>query len=252
MTGQPASPDGADATRPMAGASGVTSATVIRLSIIVPVLNEADNIGTILSALAPLRARGVELIVVDGGSIDATVALAAPLADRVLTAQKGRASQMNAGAALARGEVLLFLHADTLLPEHADQLILQGLQQTASRWGRFDVVISGQSAMLKVIAGMINWRSRTSGIATGDQAIFITRALFDTVGAFPALPLMEDVEMCKRLRPYGEPLCLSERVQTSGRRWEAHGVWPTIWLMWRLRFYYWIGVSAESIAKAYR
>jgi rSAM/selenodomain-associated transferase 2 len=223
-----------------------------KLSIIVPVLNEAENIGMILAALAPLRARGAEVIVVDGGSRDATVAQAAKLADRVLTAQKGRASQMNAGAAQAGGDVLLFLHADTLLPEQADHLILHGLHQTGSRWGRFDVAISGQAAMLKVISNMINWRSRTFGIATGDQAIFITRALFDTIGAFPALPLMEDVEICKRLRPYGEPLCLHERVHTSGRRWETRGVWPTIFLMWRLRFYYWIGVSAESIAKAYR
>ena len=223
------------------------------LSIIIPVLNEAAHITAILQALAPLRARGAEVIVVDGGSRDATCALAAPLADRILHSERGRARQMNCGAAQARGEVLLFLHADTLLPENADQLILQHLYPAQDfHWGRFDVTISGQPRMLKLVAWMINWRSRTFGIATGDQAIFMRHSLFTAVNGFPQQALMEDIEICKRLRQHSQPLCLREKVLTSGRRWESRGVWNTIFLMWRLRFLYWIGVSAEKIAKAYR
>lgn len=223
------------------------------LSIIIPVLNEADHIATILAALTPLRARGAEVIVVDGGSSDATRELAAPLADRVIPSERGRARQMNGGARLANGEVLLFLHADTLLPPDADQLILPNLYPACDfHWGRFDVTIAGQPAMLTTIGWMINWRSRTFGIATGDQAIFIRRELFNRLGGFPQLALMEDIELCKRLNRHSAPLCLREKVTTSGRRWENRGVWSTILLMWRLRFLYWIGVSSDQLAREYR
>ncbi len=222
-----------------------------RLSIVLPVLNEANGIVTALQTLAPLRARGHELIVVDGGSHDDTPALCRPLADSVLTSPRGRARQMNAGAAAARGAVLLFLHADTTLPPGADALLLGALQAGAA-WGRFDVRIAGRSAMFPIIARLMNARSRWSGIATGDQAMFVTRAAFDRLGGFPDQPFMEDVELSHRLRAVGRPACLRARVTTSGRRWEARGVWRTIFLMWRLRWRYWRGTPPEVLAKAYR
>lgn len=221
------------------------------LSIIVPVLNEAIGIEATLLALAPLRQRGVEVIVADGGSRDETVLLAQPHADTVLSATRGRASQMNAGAAEARGEVLLFLHADTQLPAMADQWVLESIA-SGSLWGRFDVRISGRFWMLRVIAVFMNARSRWSGIATGDQAMFVERKAFERMGGFPEQPLMEDIEFSKRLRRVAPPACLRSKVTTSGRRWESRGVWRTIFLMWRLRWRYWRGETPERLAEAYR
>ncbi len=221
------------------------------MSIIVPVLDEAAGVVAVLDALAPLRAQGHEVIVVDGGSTDGTVALCQPRADRVLDAPRGRARQMNAGAAAANGAVLLFLHADTQLPTGAAGLVHGAISQGAV-WGRFDVRITGQSAMLPVIAHCMNWRSRLSGIATGDQAIFVRRDVFERVGGFPDQPLMEDIEISRRLRAIASPTCLRDCVQTSGRRWESRGVWRTIVLMWRLRWRYWRGVPADELARAYR
>ena len=223
----------------------------VRLSIILPVLDEAASISTTLASLAPLQAAGHELIVVDGGSQDATVALCRAAACQVLTGPRGRARQMNAGAAGAQGEVLLFLHADTQLPAHADVLIDAALQRGAL-WGRFDVRILGQSAMLPLIAMLMNLRSRVSGIATGDQAMFVRRELFRRLGGFADQPLMEDIELSRRLRALGRPACLRQPVRTSGRRWDTQGVWRTIWLMWRLRWRYWRGVSPELLAREYR
>lgn len=222
------------------------------LSIVVPVLNEAAGIADTLEALAPLRARGAEVIVVDGGSRDDTVAGARPLADQVIDGPRGRARQMNAGAAVARAPQLLFLHADTRLPERADALIAAALEAHPLAWGRFDVVIDGRSRMLPVVSALMNRRSRWSGIATGDQAMFMTRAAFDAVGGFPDQPLMEDIELSKRLKRLAPPACLRERVITSGRRWEQRGVWRTIVLMWRLRLLYALGVSADRLAPWYR
>lgn len=221
------------------------------LSIIVPALNEAAGIVPTLLALAPLRARGAELIVVDGGSDDGTAELAAAHADRVVASARGRARQMNAGAAMARAPVLLFLHADTQLPAGADRSIQAAVAQGAS-WGRFDVCITGRAGMLRVVAVMMNWRSRLTGIATGDQAIFVTRPAFQRVGGFPDQPLMEDIELSCRLRKWGPPTCLRDRAVTSGRRWEQRGVWRTIFLMWRLRWRYWRGASPQALAEAYR
>ena len=221
------------------------------LSIIVPVLNEAIGIEATLLALAPLRQRGVEVIVADGGSRDETVWLAQPHADTVLSAPRGRASQMNAGAAQARGEVLLFLHADTQLPAMADQLVLEAIG-SGSIWGRFDVRISGRFWMRHVIAVFMNGRSRWSGIATGDQALFVRRDVFERLGGFPDQPLMEDIELSKRLRHAYRPVCLRAKVATSGRRWESRGVWRTIFLMWCLRWRYWRGETPERLAEAYR
>ena len=223
------------------------------LSIIVPVLDEAAGIAAALQPLQELRAKGVELIVVDGGSADGSLALAPPLADKVLTAARGRARQMNAGAALATGRILLFLHADTRLPAAADRLIADALRPECGRhWGRFDVRIEGRPAMLRVVAAAMNLRSRLSGIATGDQAIFVRRALFEAVGGFPELALMEDIALSARLRRQWRPVCLRQRVRTCGRRWEQRGVWRTIVLMWRLRWAYWRGVPAERLAEAYK
>ena len=221
------------------------------LSIIIPALNEGHQIATILARLQGHRSQNTEIILVDGGSRDDTVELAAPLVDRVITSKAGRATQMNAGAALATAEVLLFLHADTVLPAHAPQLILQGLTDARYRWGRFDVTIAGDHFFLAVIAWFMNHRSRLTGIATGDQAIFMTRAVFDQLGGFPDQALMEDVEMTSHLRKLGPPLCLHERVITSGRRWEKHGVWRTIWLMWRLRLQYSLGAKPADLHRRY-
>lgn len=224
----------------------------MRLSIVVPALNEAGVIGDTLQALAPLRAQGCEVIVVDGGSRDATVALAQAWADRVLAAPRGRASQMNAGAAAARGDVLLFLHADTRLPADAHRQIETGMARTGRRWGRFDVRLSGVHPLLRVVERLMNLRSRLSGIATGDQAMFVERRLFLEVGAFPDQPLMEDVELSKRLKRHGRPLCLRVPVVTSSRRWEEGGIVRTILLMWALRAAYALGVPAERLARRYR
>lgn len=221
------------------------------LSVIVPMLNEAAGIERTLRLLMPLRARGAEIIVVDGGSTDDSTAVANALADRVLASARGRAQQMNMGAAAARGEVLLFLHADTMLPGGADGLIAAGLARTQRAWGRFDVTIERRAAMLDVVARMMNLRSRLSGIATGDQAIFVRRDCFFAVGAFPPQPLMEDIELSRRLKAVSAPLCLRECVTTSGRRWEKHGVWRTIFLMWRLRLRYWLGTRADILARVY-
>ena len=178
------------------------------LSIVMPVLNEAAGIADALRALAPYRARGVEVIMVDGGSSDDTVARARPLADRVIEAPRGRANQMNAGAAVAKGDVLLFLHADTRLPDNADTLIANGLARTKRAWGRFDVRFD-DGGWLNLIAFMMNWRSWASGICTGDQAMFMTRTAFEEIGGFPPIALMEDVAASAKLKRLGRPLCLS-------------------------------------------
>lgn len=224
------------------------------LSIVIPALNEAAGLEATLQALQPLRLRGVELVLADGGSSDATPTLAQPWVDAVVDAPRGRALQMNAGAARARTDVLLFLHADTRLPPLADVLVLQAVQRSdkGACWGRFDVRIEGRPRMLRVVAALMNLRSRASGIATGDQAIFITREAFERVGGFPEQALMEDIEISRRLKRLGRPACLRARVCTSGRRWEQRGVWCTIVLMWRLRWRYWRGESPTRLAEAYR
>jgi len=223
---------------------------LLRLSVIVPALDEAAGIEAAVAALAPLRSRGAEVIVADGGSADATGALAAPLADRVIEAPRGRARQMNAGAAAASGDVFVFLHADTRLPEGADREIERALAPGTHAWGRFDARIEG-GAMLGVVSRMMNWRSRLTGIATGDQAIFMTRAAFDAVGGFPDIALMEDVAICKKLKRVSPPACLAATVVTSGRRWRSHGTLATIFLMWRLRLAFALGADPRALARRY-
>jgi rSAM/selenodomain-associated transferase 2 len=221
------------------------------LSIVIPVLNEAAAIAACLHALAPLRARGAEVIVVDGGSTDETAVLAKPLADFVIASARGRAAQMNAGATIAKGRVLLFLHADTRLPPDADELIRESLSESQRSWGRFDVTIEGRHLLLPFVAALMNARSRMTGIATGDQAMFMTRDVFTAVGGFPKIALMEDIEVSRRLKRVSAPLCLRARVTTSGRRWESRGVMRTILLMWWLRLAYFFGAKPEELAKRY-
>jgi rSAM/selenodomain-associated transferase 2 len=221
------------------------------LSIVIPVLNEETGIVAALDALKPIRARVGEVIVVDGGSRDRTVELARPLADQVITAPRGRASQMNAGAAVARSDALLFLHADTRLPPDADRLVLDGLSDTVWQWGRFDVRIDGRHPLLRIVAAFMNARSLLTGIATGDQAMFATRAAFEQVGGFPEIALMEDLAMSRHLKRVSRPLCLAARVVTSGRRWEENGVIRTVVLMWRLRLAYLFGAKPGDLARRY-
>ena len=218
----------------------------MKLSIVIPALNEAAFIGRTLAALAPLRARGHEVIVADGGSDDATRSLAAALADRIIVAPRGRARQMNAGAAAATGQALLFLHADTVLPDSPDQLIEKALKDKP--WGRFDVEIDGASPLLCVVAFFMNQRSRLTGIATGDQAIFVRRSEF---AEFPDIALMEDVAFSKAMKQRSAPACLRARVRTSGRRWERRGILRTVLLMWRLRLAYFLGAAPDELARRY-
>ena len=231
---------------------GCAELTGCRLSIVVPTLEEAGGIADALATLRPLRARGHEVIVADGGSTDATPELAAPGANRIVAAPRGRARQMNAGAAVATGDVLLFLHADTVLPDDADTLVNEALGEAGSGWGHFGVRLTGPHPAFRVIERMISLRSRLSGIATGDQAIFATRDLFDSAGGFPDLPLLEDVEFCRRLKRVSRPVRPRAPVTTSSRRWEAAGIARTVWLMWWLRGAYALGVGPDRLARHYR
>jgi rSAM/selenodomain-associated transferase 2 len=222
-----------------------------KVSIVVPVLDEANAIAATLGALQGARAAGAEVIVVDGGSRDATRDIARPLADAVLQAPRGRASQMNAGAGAATGDILLFLHADTTLPAEALGAIERALATGEREWGRFDVAIAGSHPLLTVVSLLMNARSRFSGIATGDQAIFVRRSTFHAVGGFPPIPLMEDVALSRALKHVSRPAALRERVVTSGRRWERRGILRTVVLMWRLRAAYALGADPHRLARRY-
>ena len=217
-----------------------------------PALDEGAQIAATLAPLVALRGDQCELIVVDGGSRDDTLEIARPLVDHALRAPRGRALQMNAGAAAAAGEVILFLHADTRLPDGALESLRAALSGGPHVWGRFDVTLCGRHPLLAVISRMMNLRSRLTGVATGDQAIFVARHAFEAVGGFTRIPLMEDVAISKALRRLSPPACLRLKVRTSARRWESRGVWRTMVLMWRLRLAYFLGASPESLARRYR
>ncbi len=223
----------------------------MKISVVVPMLNERLALPDLLEHLLALKRQGVETLLVDGASQDGSAGFARALGFPVQDSVRGRARQMIAGAQSATGDALLFLHADTRLPLEGIAQVQEALTR-GSVWGRFDVRIEGNSPWLRVIGLLMNLRSRWSGIATGDQAIFVTRAAFDAVGGFPDQPLMEDIELSKRLKRLGKPACLRGPVVTSGRRWETRGIWQTILLMWRLRWDYWLGASAESLAERYR
>lgn len=238
-------------------------------SIIIPTLNEAANIERCLLALQPLRDR-TEIILVDGGSVDNTVELATPYADKILLSDRGRARQMNQGAQQATGDILLFLHADTALPEQALSLIAQAITPQQP-WGRFDIQLRGDSVCatrrvatalphgtrerelsLNIIAFMMNWRSRFTGICTGDQVLFVTLSAFIAVGGYPEIALMEDITFSRALKKLSRPVCLSAKVTSSARRWQQHGIYKTILLMWSLRLRYWLGANPDLLAELYR
>jgi rSAM/selenodomain-associated transferase 2 len=223
---------------------------VLQLSIIIPALNEAGCIRDILRQLQALRAQGHEVILVDGGSCDETIALAQALVDQLLPAPAGRALQMNVGAKAASGQAFWFLHADTRVPDKAARLIIEALQQAGS-WGRFDVRLSGDKLLLRLVERMMNWRSRFTGVASGDQGMFVRRELFERVGGFAELPLMEDIDLSRRLKSEQRPVCLRDTLTTSSRRWERNGVLRTIALMWYLRLAYFLGVSPARLAMRY-
>ncbi len=224
----------------------------VKLSVIIPMLNEAAGLARQRDEWQKLQQAGAQVLLVDGGSEDGSAERAQAAGFEVMLADRGRARQMNAGARAASAEVLLFLHADTVLPAQALSLIGAAMQDPAVHWGRFDVDIEGRSRGLAMVAFMMNLRSRLSGIATGDQAIFMRASAFRAIGGFPDQPLMEDIEASRRLKRLSAPSCLRARVRTSGRRWDHRGLWRTILLMWRLRLAYWLGVSPERLARAYR
>lgn len=220
------------------------------VSIIIPALNEAKSLRELLPSLA-LQQGVAEVIVADGGSGDETPAIVADSAAKVVTTDRGRAHQMNAAAASATGDILLFLHADTLLPANAMTLI-ESVISDDHPWGRFDLRLTGRHWLLRIIEHMINWRSSVSGIATGDQAIFLRRNIFESLGGYAEIPLMEDVELSRRLRRLARPCCICQPVITSSRRWEHHGMVRTILLMWQIRLAYFLGTSPETLAQRYR
>ena len=220
------------------------------LSIVVPTLNEAGTVQDLLLSLQPWRGASCEVIIVDGGSRDATVTQAAPLADRILHSPPGRARQMNAGADAARGTQLWFLHADSRVPAAAVPAVRAALAR--SGWGRFDVTLSGAHPLFRVIERAMNLRSRWSGIATGDQGLFVRREWFERAGGFPEIALMEDVALSRRLKRLGRPACLRSVLGASSRRWERDGILRTVLLMWSLRLRYALGASPETLARRYR
>ena len=222
----------------------------MKLSIIIPVYNEVDHIVAALRRLQNYRLQGHEVIVVDGGSRDNTFDCAVGLVDKLLMSKPGRAMQMNIGAEQATGDVLVFLHADTELPHLANKLIID-VMKNKHQWGRFNVQLSGQHVLFRVIENMMNWRSCLTGIATGDQVIFVQRAVFGQVGSYPEIKLMEDIELSKRLKSFGKPACIKSRVITSSRKWEKNGIVKTVLLMWRLRLLHFFGVSADKLHAQY-
>jgi rSAM/selenodomain-associated transferase 2 len=217
----------------------------MKISIIIPVLNDSHALAALLPSLANSSA---EIIVVDGGSTKLPQELVEQYGARLVTSAAGRATQMNVGAKQATGDVLLFLHADSQLPDSFESAIQSGME-AGREWGRFDVQLSGQHPMLRVVEWMMNQRSRLTGVCTGDQGIFLTKHAFENVGGYPEIPLMEDIELSVRLK--AAPYCIRQKLVTSSRRWEEKGVYQTIWLMWSLRLRYFFGASPESLVQRY-
>lgn len=222
-----------------------------QISVIVPALNESAHIAATLARLQSMRRRGHEVIVTDGGSSDATALLAGPSADQVIVAERGRARQMNAGAAIASGDIYWFLHADTLAPEDADKRILAAFVSGQRQWGRFDVALPGSNVLLRLVARLMNLRSRLSGVATGDQGLFMTRSAFERIGGFEDIPIMEDIAASRALKRISRPVALRTALLTSDRRWFRHGIIRTITTMWALRLAYFMGVPPRRLARYY-
>ncbi len=220
------------------------------LSLIIPAFNEADSLEQTLRPLQSLRKKGVEIILCDGGSTDATTTLAEPLVSQVWLSDKGRARQMNAGAMIASGDYLLFLHADTVLPDDFADLWAE-VSSARLKWGFFAVRLSGRNLVFRLVETFMNWRSRLTGVCTGDQCLFVQKDLFARCGGYADISLMEDIELCKRLKGYCRPHCVRTPVTTSSRRWEEKGVFRTILLMWRLRLAWYFGVSHQRLAEHY-
>ncbi len=223
----------------------------MKISIIIPARNEAENIGSLLQSLQMFRKNGHELILVDGYSEDKTASIADPLVDKLIKTPSSRALQMNVGAGEATGDILWFLHADSIVPEQADKLIISAVTMETFTWGRFDIRLSGRQYLFRLVEASMNLRSRLTGIATGDQGVFVSRGLFYKVGGFPEQCLMEDIALSKHLKKYQAPICLHEKLETSSRRWEQRGIIRTILLMWRLRLAYFLGVPADKLALHY-
>ena len=221
-----------------------------KYSVIIPALNEADYIGATLARLQPARARGHEVILVDGGSADDTCGIAAAGVDRILQCGPNRGAQMNLGAGAAGGDILLFLHADTLLPGEFDR-ILDDRGAAGNAWGSFDVRLSGGHFAFRCIERMMNLRSRLTGVALGDQAIFAGRRLFERLNGYADIPLMEDVELAGRLKKVSSPIRIGQPVVSSSRRWEQHGIARTVLLSWQLRCCYAIGADPRKLAGKY-
>jgi rSAM/selenodomain-associated transferase 2 len=219
------------------------------ISIIIPTLNEFATLPATLAPLQPLRGKQIEIIIADGGSCDHTLNIARNFADTCFSTQRGRARQMNAGAAKAKGEILLFLHSDSQLPANAINMIEQ--HSLPNQWGRFDVNLNGKHWLFSVIGWLMNHRSCLTGIVTGDQGLFLHRTIFEKVGGFSDIPLMEDIAISKQLRKYSRPICLKPKITVSVRYWEQHGVWRSLLRMWWLRLAYFFNVSTETLAKNY-
>jgi rSAM/selenodomain-associated transferase 2 len=219
-----------------------------RVSVIVPALNEARRIGDTLARLREPEVR--EVLVVDGGSGDGTADVARRLADRVISSSPGRARQMNAGARVAAGEVLFFLHADTQVPSGYARAIVQAIDGDAVA-GRFDLALDAPGLAFRVIEAAINLRSRCTRVFTGDQGLFVRREVFDELGGYPDVPLLEDLALSIALKRRGKIACLRQRLRTSARRWQDGGVVRTVLLMWRIRALYFVGVSPERLARLY-
>ena len=221
------------------------------ISFIVPTLNEENNIQQTLGFLQGARQRGHTIVVADGGSQDQTLSLARDLADTVDSCSPGSARQMNLGATLSRSDIVCFVHADTIVPQDIDELIIAAVNKDRC-WGRFSIRLSGSHWFFRIIEKMMNLRSCLTGIATGDQTIFIKKDIFDRLGGYADIPIMEDIQISKRLKNISRPVCLSNTVTTSSRRWEQKGIYRTMFLMWRLRLAYALGVKPQKLANLYQ